>query len=202
MNGYSIVFEEVVMSIKTGSKFFLSLVFLYATCSYAEVKQIGTDQEFAMIAQSGKPVVIKFYADWCGACKAAKQPFEELSQEPELSMVDFADVNVDLLKDIANQYINQGVPTFVYFKDGKPVDKTVGAGPKNKLRDDIKKNLMSASLMEQADVTVAENQVPNPAPVEKQGIMTQIKNFFAMLFTGIKNVLVGIVNWIKGLFGK
>ncbi len=80
------------------------------------------------------PVVVDFWAEWCGPCKAIGPSLEEISDEMD-GKVKITKVNIDENPDIAAQYGVRSIPTLVLFKDGAPASMQVGAKPKNALVD-------------------------------------------------------------------
>jgi len=95
------------------------------------------DDDFEQFLNEKKDLAIDFYADWCGPCKIMSPIFEEVAKEVS-PKVAFAKINVDDSPKIAERFYIMSVPTILYFKGGKPVDKTVGAIPKNAFRVKIK----------------------------------------------------------------
>ncbi|XP_024534986.1 thioredoxin H-type [Selaginella moellendorffii] len=75
--------------------------------------------------RSGKVIVVDFTATWCGPCKAMAPIFVDLSKQFEQLI--FVKVDVDALKDVAQDWSIQAMPTFIFIKDGKLLDKIVGA---------------------------------------------------------------------------
>ncbi|MEL6947556.1 MAG: thioredoxin [Pseudomonadota bacterium] len=88
----------------------------------------------ADVLKASTPVVVDFWAEWCGPCKAIAPSLEELSDEMA-DKVTIAKVNMDENPDLAAQYGVRSIPTLLMFKDGEPVAIKVGAAPKNTLSD-------------------------------------------------------------------
>jgi len=97
------------------------------------------DADFeSKVIKSGKPVLIDFWAIWCQPCKAISPMVEELAGE-YAGKIDFYKVDTDRNKANAGKYGVRGIPTLILFKDGKVVDQVVGAVPKSRLQDLLKK---------------------------------------------------------------
>ena len=84
------------------------------------------------VLQSGTPVVVDFWAEWCGPCKMIAPSLEEISNEMG-EKVTIAKVNIDENPELANQYGVRSIPTLVMFKDGQPASVQVGAKSKGDL---------------------------------------------------------------------
>lgn len=91
------------------------------------------DQE---VLQADRPVLVDFYADWCGPCKMMGPVVEEVSGE--LDNVKVCKINIDEEMDVAQRYGVMSIPTFIAFKNGEIAGKQVGAVPKSALADLVK----------------------------------------------------------------
>ena len=89
-----------------------------------------TDENIKGIISSGKPVVIDFWAEWCGPCRMVGPSIEELSKEYE-GRVEIGKLNVDDNVETPGEYGIRNIPTILFIKDGKVVDKQIGAAPKS-----------------------------------------------------------------------
>ena len=92
-------------------------------------KAVG-DNDFATeVLASSKPVLVDFWAEWCGPCKMIGPSLEEISEELG-EQVTIAKLNIDDHPDTPGKYGVRGIPTMILFKDGQIVDTKVGAAPK------------------------------------------------------------------------
>lgn len=89
-----------------------------------------TDSNFDELLKSGKPLVVDFWAEWCGPCKMIGPIVEDLSHEYE-DKVTIGKLDVDENNDITTRYGIRNIPTILFFKDGVQVDKQVGATQKS-----------------------------------------------------------------------
>jgi thioredoxin 1 len=100
-----------------------------------------TDNNFEQDAiQSSVPVVIDFYADWCGPCKMMSPVVDELAADYE-GRVKIGKVNTDENRGIATKYNIMSIPTILLMKDGQIIDTVVGAIPKTVLQEKIDRML-------------------------------------------------------------
>ncbi len=91
-----------------------------------------TDAEFEeKVIKSDKPVVVDFWAPWCGPCKMIAPALEELAAER--ADVRFVKINIDDNPETPTRYGVRGIPTLIVFQDGKPAATKVGALPKQQI---------------------------------------------------------------------
>lgn len=92
-----------------------------------------TDSNFEELAlKSDKPVIIDFWAEWCGPCRMVSPIVEQIATEYEGKAV-IGKLNVDHNPNVSAQFGIRNIPTILFMKDGKVVDKQVGAVPKGVL---------------------------------------------------------------------
>jgi thioredoxin 1 len=92
-----------------------------------------TDANFdELVKNSDKPVMIDFWAEWCGPCKMVGPTVEELYKEYEGKAI-VGKVNVDFNSEVSSRFLIRNIPTILFLKNGEVVDKHVGVAPKNVL---------------------------------------------------------------------
>ena len=95
-------------------------------------EQISSADWQAKVLDSQKPVLVDFFATWCGPCRMTAPIVEEISVE-KAAEVDVYKIDVDENPDIAGRYGVMSIPTFIVFKNGEPTAKTLGAQSKENI---------------------------------------------------------------------
>jgi len=108
-------------------------------------KIINVDQDSFQkaVLDSQKPVLVDFWAPWCGPCRAVAPVIEELTKDYE-GKIEFTKVNVDEAPFVASKYGVMSIPTIIVFKGGKPLNQVIGYQPKDQL-----KKLLDGALAQQ-----------------------------------------------------
>jgi len=100
-----------------------------------------TDETFEIdVLKSSGPVLVDFWAEWCGPCRSIAPSLEDLSKEFE-GKLEVVKVNIDENPMTPTQFGVRGIPTLLIFKDGKVAAQQVGAAPKSVLKAWIQKSL-------------------------------------------------------------
>lgn len=100
------------------------------------VTKLTVDNFEQEVLQANKPVLVDFYADWCGPCKMMSPVVDEVAEEE--ADVKVCQINIDENMDIAQKYRVMSIPTFIAFKNGEEAGRQIGAVPKSALLELVK----------------------------------------------------------------
>jgi thioredoxin 1 len=101
----------------------------------SELTKAVTDESFRQdVLEAPGPVLVDFWAEWCGPCKAVGPILDELARD-YAGKLTVAKVDIDENPVTPNEYAVRGIPTMLLFRDGKLLDQKVGAMPKSALKD-------------------------------------------------------------------
>ena len=98
----------------------------------AKVKTVNTNTFEQEVLRSDRPVLVDFYADWCGPCQVIKPILEEIADDYD-DRIDVRKVDVDENQSLAQQYGVRGIPTLLLFSDGETRETVVGLRSKSQL---------------------------------------------------------------------
>lgn len=101
---------------------------------------VNDDNFEAEVLKSDSPVMVDFWAEWCGPCKALLPLVDEVADEMD-GKIKVVKINIDESPEAPTKYGVRGIPTLMIFKDGQIVDTKVGGMPKNQLTEWVKGNL-------------------------------------------------------------
>lgn len=100
------------------------------------MKTIENNNDYDTVMNQQKPVLLDFYADWCGPCQSLLPTVEKLSKEYE-GKVEIQKVNVDQNRELAVKYGVRSIPALFFIKDTEVVDRTNGVLPESVLREKL-----------------------------------------------------------------
>jgi thioredoxin 1 len=103
-----------------------------------KIIEVTADDFDAKVLGSDKPVLVDFWAEWCGPCRMVAPTLDAIADEND--KVQIAKVNVDNQQDLAIKYQVSSIPTFILFKDGEVADRMMGAMPKASFENFIERN--------------------------------------------------------------
>lgn len=187
----------------------------------AKMMDVQSAEELLGVIAEGGPVVVKFHANWCGACRGVKEAYDTLGQAGDLGMVTFAQVDVDKVRDIPGHAPVTALPTFRYYQGGEQKKQVVGAA--RNFDESVRTILQNELGIEGVGPKMVETEKPaaprpegdmrkpvkamkkEAAPAQDQasagGIMEQILGIVSSILKIIQDLINAIVSAIGGLFG-
>lgn len=105
---------------------------IFKEAIHMAVHKVNTENFESKVLQNSKPVLVDFYADWCGPCKMLAPVVDQLAQESDAYEV--CKLNVDEASDIAARYGVMSIPTLIVFHNGQPAARSVGVQTKQAIQ--------------------------------------------------------------------
>ena len=102
----------------------------------AKVEVVNKDSFKEMVLEASTPVLLDFYANWCGHCQKLLPLLDEVAVDMD-GKLSVMKVNVDENRDLSQKYEIKGLPTMILFKDGSELDRLIGFMPKDKIIDKV-----------------------------------------------------------------
>ena len=118
-------------------------IFIHMESKNHGVSHVTTDSWEADVLKSDVPVLVDFWAEWCGPCRMVGPAVEQLSRSMN-GKIRVAKLNVDENQEIALKYGIQSIPSLIVFKGGKEVARTIGAAPKEAYQKFVEESLSKA----------------------------------------------------------
>ncbi len=100
------------------------------------MKTVENSDDYKALLAQGKPILLDFYADWCGPCQSLLPTVDKLSKEFE-GKIEIQKVNVDQNRELAANFGVRSIPALFFIKDSEVVDKSVGIQPEAILREKL-----------------------------------------------------------------
>jgi thioredoxin 1 len=108
--------------------------------SNPNIQAVSDDSFEGDILKSDKPVLVDFWAPWCGPCRSVAPIVDDLASQYE-GKLKVAKLNVDESSEVAMKYQVTSIPTFILFKEGRVADRMLGAAPRSEFLKFIERNL-------------------------------------------------------------
>ncbi|MHC1758814.1 MAG: thioredoxin [Negativicutes bacterium] len=106
----------------------------------AKAETVNKDNFKEMVLESTTPVLVDFFANWCGHCQKLLPLLDEVAAAMD-GKISVMKVNVDENRDLSQKYDIKGLPTMILFKDGSELDRLIGFMPKDKIIDKVSAKL-------------------------------------------------------------
>jgi len=175
------------------------LILFHCTPTNTKIIKITDEPEFnKLVRGKNKQVIVKFSANWCGACTEVKKPFEEVSSELEFdNIITFVYIDVDQVPTLSKKYQIVDLPTFIYLENGKQKEQDIGVQDirvfKNHLRNKLRKNFILSKLNPVPGVALLPQDyslIQKEEQAKSTGIIAYIKNTTISIVTSIKEWFV------------
>lgn len=174
---------------------------------HASIISITSEEDFNKIVESNAPSVILFSADWCGACSALKEPFQEVVDNPEFQNITFAKVDIDQNPTLARKQKleDKGIPTLSFIQGKLQINEMTGVP--NKPQETISAEIRKAFHMQSPEGTESTEQAPtessdNATQPAGMDFFSTLINTFVVIFNYIKDMIMNVITKIQDLFSS
>lgn len=198
------------------SVFFYIIILTSASIApiHAALTMIENEKQFDEIVNGNTPSVIVFSAEWCGGCKALKEPFQKVVDNPVFKYVTFAKVDVDKNNELSKRYNIRYLPTILFMQAGQKKHEIIGIESEQTIGAAINKTFalntpISSETHETLPPSTKKNEavaqkVNAPEPAESAGTFQVVSNIIASIFISIKNAIANfftaLISTFKNLF--
>lgn len=190
------------------SVFFLIISLTSASIApiHASLMMIENEKQFDEIVNADTPSVIVFSAEWCGGCKALKEPFQKVVDNSAFKDVTFAKVDVDKNNALSKRYNIRYLPTILFMQSGQKKHEIIGRESEQTIGAAINKIFAAADgakdpVQESKEETQNMNET---TPAESSNAFQMAWNIIASIFISIKNAVMNALNagmsFFKNLF--
>jgi thioredoxin 1 len=210
--------------------FFCTILLIGASTRsiHASLTIIQSEDQFNKIVNADKPSVVVFSAEWCGGCKALKEPFQKVVDNPMFKHITFAKVDVDKFESLSQKYHIRYLPTIFFMQAGEKKHEIIGRESERYIGDAInkifaaKKELTEAMQSASAEtkeklkaatqefqeaahnmeevIAETKREATTTEPVESAGPFQMVWNIIASIFISIKDLIVNFFSSIASFF--
>jgi thiol-disulfide isomerase/thioredoxin len=172
---------------------------LSAAVVRAEVKD-GSRADYDALINDKKNAIVMVTMDGCGHCKHSSPELDAASNDPELSDIEFLKVKSDdaEMAQILDENRFNGFPAYIIIKKGELRDARMGAQTKDELKNLAHQYIRNDSMAQNVDATAPVQS----SQQEAEGFFAKLMGMLMSIVSAIKNMIVGIFDWIKGLFSR
>jgi len=171
---------------------------LYSISTFDRINEIGSEQELQQLIINPNPLVVVFFAQWCGVCNQIKTPLEHTVNKGLFSSIRFVCIDSDKFRDLADKYGVKGVPTFLFFKNRALLHRDIGIEHMDKFQENLEvtiKKVFASNPTNLHNLIDSEVDIKNSASQGER--TTPTTNSQAQGF--ITSTISGIVHYIKAI---
>lgn len=166
---------------------------------FAQVQNITSESDFDKIIRENNKVVAKLSMQGCPACSMVEKPFEALAEDQNNQDIAFLHIDVRNVPALSQRYEVEGVPTFIYIKNGETVDKQVGA-PRGDFKETMQPRLDGAFSQSNNKKQITAPTPPARPDMQEMGMLSKLMYFIKGIFASIINAFNALLSAITGTF--